>query len=63
MKCKTKSSETYVATEEETCLKEERSEPVVVVHHKPFFQRQNCGRQKSSRLETIILQLVPASPL
>lgn len=39
MKCKTKSSETYVATKEETCLKEERSESesVVVVSSQDFF--------------------------
>jgi hypothetical protein len=37
VKCKTKSSETYVATKEETCLKEERSESVVVVSSQAFF--------------------------
>ncbi len=63
MKCKTKSSETYVATEEETCLKEERSESVVVDSSQAFFPETKLRSTKEFEMETIILQLVAVSPL
>ncbi len=46
MKCKAKSSETYVATEEESCLKEEKSESVVVVSSPSFFPETKLQSKK-----------------